>query len=487
MDNSKRPLQEYFNAARNRPGLSEEEVRAIVGRGGSTPDAGLAPSRRRRILTFGGAIFTVAAVSFGVLRMGSSLSDTSERQFPAASGRAPAGSLHGGAAEAPVMNQARPLTGDTSLLSPAEAMPVLQGAGSYVNSSYDQENHAMMKRTVTTKLAATGAALLGAATLTASAQGTTPSIREQNEKELPVVVQQMQSELGIAVSDYWTPRLNEYKTRIDRSLAPHDLAELNRLRVRFNVLAVQWLGTMGREESVSREQQKEGLEQLIGIYKEAQGMAGRYRSDLDALATTVVDDLGEFLPEVNRRADNFMQLRKSEIDRAGLSAKISGARAKTDEVAAMLRSSQGKSAARMLYSFALEPIVMLYDGTDLSTLLRQMEQLSSGGRGLSLTSGAIAGYTLPDHTVLKPSTPNPASSAVTIGYSLPEPSQQTTLRLYDAQGTLVGTYDEGAREAGEHAVQADVSGLTPGTYLYHLSVRTSAGDRVYSRTLQVVR
>lgn len=491
MDNSKRPLQEYFNAARSRPGLSEEEVRAIVGRGGETAGVSLAPSRRRRILTFGGAIFTVAAVSFGLLRMDSSTSlpGTPARQLPAVR-TAPAAHSQKGAAsgEERKMNATGPLLGDTPLFSTADAMPALQGGGSYANSSYDQENHAMMKkRTATTRLAATGALLLGAATLTASAQGNHAPVREQNDKDVPAIVQQMQSELGIAVSDYWTPRLNEYKTRIDRSLAPQDLAELNRLRVRFNVLAVQWLGTMAREESADRQQQKEGLEQLIGIYKEAQGMAGRYRSDLDALATSVVDDLGEFLPEVNRRADDFMALRKSEIDRAGLSAKISGARAKTDEVAAMLRSSQGKSAARMLYTFALEPIVMLYDGTDLSTLLRQMEQLSSGGKGLTLSSGAIAGYTLPDHTVLKPSTPNPASSAVTIGYSLPEPSQQTTLRLYDAQGTLVGTYDEGARDAGEHAIQADVSGLAAGTYLYHLTVRTAGGDRVYSRTMQVVR
>lgn len=334
------------------------------------------------------------------------------------------------------------------------------------------------------RLLATSVAMIGAATALLPAQ-TTDHLKRDGE--VPAVIRDMQIELGTAVSDYWTSRLNDYKVRIDRALSPADLEELNRLRVRFSVLAVEWLGNEMGERSGTREERKEGLNRLIDIYKSARTIAGRYRGDLDGVGTTVVDDLAEFLPEMNQRADNFMSAHRDEIDRTGYAKNLTKARTRTDEVATLLGSGQGRTGVRMLYTMTLEPVVMLYNGTDLQTLWRQVEQFSGGNGALTLSTDAIAGYKLPEATVLKPSAPNPASSVATIPYSLTEPSTQTLLRIYDAQGTLVASYDEGARPQGDHTVQVDVSGLAAGTYLYHLSVRTSSSDRVYSRTMQVVR
>jgi len=55
--------------------------------------------------------------------------------------------------------------------------------------------------------------------------------------------------------------------------------------------------------------------------------------------------------------------------------------------------------------------------------------------------------------------------------------------LYDATGKEVRELETGVREAGEHVVRIDVSGLPSGSYRYRLV----AGGILLSRDLTVVR
>lgn len=475
MDNSRRSLQDYFNAVRREPGLSEDAVREIVGQG--LPRE----SRKRRAILFG-ALFLPLLIGAAVMMRTpwNSTADTGPA-ITAREGSSAAGRSTGiGASTQASLSGSNGVPGTTP-----ESGVETEQTEYQIHTTNDQKVDAMMKPGTTTgRMLAMTVAMMGAATAALPAQ-TTDHLRRDGDT--PAVVQEMQAELGAALSDYWTSRLNDYKVRIDRTLAPADLDELNKLRVRFNVLAMEWLGSEMTRKDLTQEERKEKLNVLVGIYKSAKDMAGRYRAGLDPLGQTVVGDLADFLPEMNQRADDFVAMRRAEIDGAGYANALTKARGKTQEVATLLSSSQGRMGVQMLYTMTLEPVVMLYNGTDLNTLWQQVEQLSGGNRTLSLPTDAIAGYKLPDARVLQPSTPNPASSTVSIPYSLAEASGQTLLRIYDAQGTLVGTYDEGAKADGDYTVQVNVSGLAPGTYLYHLTTRTPKGDRVYSRTMQVVR
>lgn len=475
MDNSRHSLQDYFNAARREPGLSEDAVREIVGQGSPRE------SRKRRVILFG-ALFLPLLIGAAVM-MRTPWNSTADTSPAIAAGKSlPSASRSAGNG---FSTQTPPVRKDDVQDITPQSGTETEHTAYQIHTTNEQKVDAMIKPATTRgRMLAMTVAMIGAATAALPAQ-TTDHLRRDGET--PAVVQEMQAELGAALSDYWTSRLNDYKVRIDRTLSPADLDELNKLRVRFNVLAMEWLSDEMTREDMTREERKEKLGVLAGIYNSAKEMAGRYRAGLDPLGQTVVGDLADFLPEMNQRADDFVAMRRAEIDRAGYAKALTKARGKTQEVATLLSSSQGRMGVQMLYTMTLEPVVMLYDGTDLNTVWRQVEQLSGGNRTLSLPTDAIAGYKLPDAKVLQPSTPNPASSTVSIPYSLTEASGHTLLRIYDAQGTLVASYDQGAKADGNYTVQVDVSGFAPGTYLYHLTTRTPKGDRVYSRTMQVVR
>lgn len=86
-----------------------------------------------------------------------------------------------------------------------------------------------------------------------------------------------------------------------------------------------------------------------------------------------------------------------------------------------------------------------------------------------------------DGTVLEQSTPNPASSTATIRYRLPA-ERTISLELYDVNGRLVGTLEEGTFD-GERTVSVDTRDLVPGRYYYML--RTTNGSLTLA--LDVVR
>jgi hypothetical protein len=69
--------------------------------------------------------------------------------------------------------------------------------------------------------------------------------------------------------------------------------------------------------------------------------------------------------------------------------------------------------------------------------------------------------------------PNPFNPATVLSYELQAPSY-VSLKVYDTAGRLVATLVEGWREAGEHKVTFDGSGLPSGVYLYRLQAGEAA-------------
>ncbi|MDB5034171.1 MAG: Por secretion system C-terminal sorting protein [Chlorobi bacterium] len=304
------------------------------------------------------------------------------------------------------------------------------------------------------------------------------------------LVQQMATEAGTVTLEYWTPKLNDYKTRIDRVLSADDLAALNRLRVRWAVMTADGLRSI-KEARVSHgvRDGKEGAEmkmddkamarfgETMEIFSQAKEIASRYRSELDGLGKNVVGDFAEFAGQLSDRADRFAAENADAMRKDPQVKDMLAGREKLRGMMKELNSEKKQTEILSVYTFALEPVVLLYNGADLRTLFESAGPIAK----------PISGLTLPESSTLKQNFPNPASTTTRIVYNLAEPSTATVVRIYDSRGEIMATYDQGAQGEGEHTLDADVSKLASGSYLYHLTVRTANGERVYSRTMQVVR
>lgn len=354
----------------------------------------------------------------------------------------------------------------------------------------------------------------GAQSSEAPAKVSRKEVKVTVEHKISPAMHRMATELGQSAADFWTARLNGYKARIDRIISPNDLDNLNRLRVRFGVMLAEHadaatgtsegIGANEEEEEVvihrdglgesddatnegGREVKREirismkaGGEdamEFLGMHQGAKEIAAKYRDDFDALGRDVLSDFVTFLRQMSDAGAVFMDNNRVEIEKTEDGKQVSIALKEARDVIASLDSDEKRAMMQMVYAFAAEPLIMLYDGADLRDFFGQAGPLSS----------AVTGLNLPATNVLKQSAPNPAASKATIAYQLQEPSSATMLRLYDATGALIGTYDQGAREAGEHAETIDVSALSSGVYLYHLTVKTGEGERVYSKTMQVAK
>ncbi|MEP7219578.1 MAG: T9SS type A sorting domain-containing protein [Bacteroidota bacterium] len=304
------------------------------------------------------------------------------------------------------------------------------------------------------------------------------------------LVQQMAAEAGTVTLEYWTPRLNDYKTRIDRALSADDLTALNRLRVRWAVLTADAMRTMkDATSSHGVRDGKDGAElkmddkamarfgETMEIFSQAKEIAARYRSDLDGLGKNVVGDFAEFANQLSDRADRFATENADAVRKDPQVKEMLTGREKLRGMMKDLGSDKKQAEILSVYSFALEPIVLLYNGADLRTLFESAGPVAK----------PISGLTLPESSTLKQNFPNPASTTTRIVYNLVEPSTATVVRIYDSRGEIMATYDQGAQGDGEHTLDADVSKLASGSYLYHLTVRTASGERVYSKTMQIVR
>ncbi|MCX6641254.1 MAG: T9SS type A sorting domain-containing protein [bacterium] len=84
------------------------------------------------------------------------------------------------------------------------------------------------------------------------------------------------------------------------------------------------------------------------------------------------------------------------------------------------------------------------------------------------------GAPLPTEYRLEQNYPNPFNLSTTISYELPE-AGFVKLSVYDVSGRLVTTLINGWREAGNHEVTFDGSGLAAGVYVYRLQAGEYTG------------
>ncbi|HVZ40149.1 MAG TPA: T9SS type A sorting domain-containing protein [Candidatus Kapabacteria bacterium] len=332
------------------------------------------------------------------------------------------------------------------------------------------------------------AALLIATAAAPSMQAQAASVHEAGGNS--ALVKKMSSELGTLAANYWTQKLNDYKVRIDRALSSEDLAALNKLRVRWSMLLDQALAEMhakhhsnsgveGDGSSVAMEvsDPEQKLQEVMGIFEAAKEIAGRYEPQLSPLKGNVTDDASTFITTVADRAERFAADNRDVLAKDAQASDMMPARKDLDNLAASFKSGKDQRDFMMVYDMAIQPIILLYDGADLAALLNQAGSLSK----------PIAGIEMPDVSALRQNFPNPASATTTIAFKLPEGGGgASVLRLFNAAGELVGTYDQGSLSAGDHSADIDVSKLPSGSYLYHLTVQTTSGARVYSKTMQVV-
>ena len=93
-----------------------------------------------------------------------------------------------------------------------------------------------------------------------------------------------------------------------------------------------------------------------------------------------------------------------------------------------------------------------------------------GGGSTSSFVPLIASSAIPDGFSLSQNYPNPFNPVTTIRFQLPKRCE-LVLKIYDTLGREVDTLIEGIRDAGEHEISWDASGLPSGVYIYRLSTR----------------
>lgn len=314
---------------------------------------------------------------------------------------------------------------------------------------------------------------------------------EDIPSEEPSPIQKaLEEELLRTAGEYWTARLNEYKVRIDEMLTPSDLEELNRLRVRWAILVD--FGKQKMMEEKSARPLKDGEDEmemtiddvamakgqeLMQIHGAALQLATRYRSGLEKVQGTVMTDLVAFVRVLEQRLSLLAGEYRTKDPADPLAKAPVIEHDYLNEMLGYLESEKGKKDINEVYPLAVEPVVLLYNGMDLRSIL--------GGAPTPI-AGNVINLPMADMSALKQNFPNPASSTTTIPYVLAEPSSATMIRIYNAKGDLITELDQGARPNGENSLELDVSNYPSGTYLYHLTAQTPNGPRVYAKTMKVV-
>lgn len=352
----------------------------------------------------------------------------------------------------------------------------------------------------------------------------TATLNHKVEKDsAATVVNQQRNELsnkfveqfGKTLSDFWLNKVNGYKRQIDAMLTPDDLARLNRLRVRWSMteggLATMFganvsghmltfnMGVSSKSakseksaentNDAAKQEMMKGMDPTMmlpfvrqmmlqdtsesgQILSGAIRLSDQYRSNLDELRGHVLRDFSEFIDLMANQASTFIEQHKEELSKED-QEKVEEIRTKISEGIGEIKNQEKLLTA--VYNFIFEPVVMLYNGSDINGLIS------------STITEPVAGLKLSENQTLKQNIPNPATGNVAINYTLTEPSQRTMLRVFDAAGNVVATADQGGRPAGDHTINLDVSKWNNGTYLYHLTTQTSNGERVFSKTMQVVK
>lgn len=208
----------------------------------------------------------------------------------------------------------------------------------------------------------------------------------------------------------------------------------------------------------------------------AKWIARRYRPEFDKIREDMAVDTRSFIDTMMIFKEKFEVEHAAAIaaDPEMMRVMEEFTREHADE--AMLHLGSEKSVM-MMYNILIEPLLLLYNGQDLRGLLKEVDALPE----------EITELPIPEMSALRQNVPNPASTATTITFVLDEPSNRTAIRLYDSRGDLMTWKDLGYQSVGEHQVEIDISKFPAGSYLYHLTVQGTRGERVYSKTMQVVR
>lgn len=508
MNQPKRQLREYFDALRRQSGISGEEVRGMLSR----HDGGL-PARWHlaRGMRPYGIIGVFAALVLGawLLLMPSTRRDDSQenmRPRSVAIARAPgANGARDNAVE--IAPKEKDGTRQKPSARPSDGMPLMRAAmhGTIHKQNEDptqetsrMKQGTMMKewrRTITSALTA-GLAAITMGNMHVEAQVRTTTVHMHHDGPAmngtkPAIVTKLENEIGSVLADYWQGKLNGYKGRVDATLNAGDLAALNNLRVRFAVLVSELLRDAQSAGHASVEKKDDARSrELMAIYTATCEIAGRNRTGLLPIGEAVKSDVVGCVRSMRGNIEGFVAENRSELEQAGLANHLSEGVVKMDSMATWIGSPQGSMVYGLAYDYVVGPLVMLYDGSNLKTLLEQLHEMvrfSGADAGHLSKMSPLPGVSLPDVSVLKQSVPNPASSTVSIPYTLRSSSSGAVLRLFDARGALLGSYDRGAEPAGDHTVDVDVSKYPAGTYYYRLSVDEGGTPQVYSKTLQVVR
>ncbi|MDB5034172.1 MAG: Fibronectin type protein [Chlorobi bacterium] len=209
-------------------------------------------------------------------------------------------------------------------------------------------------------------------------------------------------------------------------------------------------------------------------------LAERYESRLQDLDGRMKSDMMEFLLVLAERMHKFGASNDMSICWSGNMMMNQAVSMETDSI----RRNAADDFFKKIGPTQANAIVMLV-GNDLVNVIQAAMQGERGDFSGLLPHKESAAPS--SSATLEQNAPNPASISTEIAYMLPEPSSATVITLYGTDGKVAAAYDQGARPAGRQVVKIDVGALTPGTYVYRLKISTSAGDRVFSRTMQVVR
>ncbi|MBC8144756.1 MAG: hypothetical protein H7X80_04165, partial [bacterium] len=248
MDNQERPLQDFFAAARSEPGITEHAVRTIVSGAGE-------PHRRGGAWRWVAGSLGVASIAIAIAVLADGSTDSDRAATSADNG------VQRTASTSPTANTASTQAASAGTVTEMAAVPSAGGAASSnikttgavgarptsiarsnrTNQPTPITREERMNRKQLMTAMAAGAMALG---VTDSADGQERKVERQRVKmnvELNAspVMDRMADELGREAADFWTAKLNGYKTRIDRILSPSDLDKLNRLRVRFGVVMAE--------------------------------------------------------------------------------------------------------------------------------------------------------------------------------------------------------------------------------------------------------
>jgi hypothetical protein len=291
-----------------------------------------------------------------------------------------------------------------------------------------------------------------------------------------LTIVQLQRELGTVTSDYWQMHLNGYRNVIDQVVSPEDLDTLNRMRARFAILSWQLAN-----DTTDREERKQ---EIVETYRGTAAISEHNREACNQLRGVMLQHFAKFFALLKRQMDSLVATHGGTTD-PSIDSLLSDLDM-LDTMLAQLGTKEQESQLEMIYRMTGAPMAMLYAGTDLKTMMEQFEAVMEA-EGMPMNTRTIPGFAmLPESSLLEDARYDSAAGRATIDYTLPEPCS-VLLRIYDADGDVIESYDQGTRSAGKQSIVADLSTLDAGPYLYQLTINTSRGEQVYSKILQVVK